>query len=457
MTLWPDQVTVPSRHDPVVRTASAVIGGPLGRYAVPLARGWRSYAALFAALTAVPMALGALERGHCVEDGWSSPDQFWHMCFSDVSTTFQGQNLAAGLPALLTGSADAPTPGQPPLTAVVMTLLGGLVPPGDLDSRTRFYFGLWAVLATAALALVAWWTAASTRDAPIRAAHVAFSPVVALTALVGPDAFGVALASAALYAWARSRLVWSGVLFGLAVSARSYPLLILLAALFVAMRAGRVRSWAVVAAGAAASYAGVVVVLVVGNPAAAARAYAEWWQSAAGFGSPWVLGQITGHPLPSWLLSGLVLTGWVVAAVLGAFFALAGERRPGVAEVALVMVAVVLVTGKAFPVQASLWLVPLVALCGLWWRDHLLWAGAEAMHFAAVWLYLAGVSVPSRALPAGWYALFVALRIAGVLWLAVQVWRMGRARPPLSAQPDETDQLAGPLRDAPDALVVRVV
>jgi hypothetical protein len=170
-----------------------------------------------------------------------------------------------------------------------------------------------------------------------------------------------------------------------------------------------------------------------------------------------VVGQITGHPLPSWLLTGLALTGWVVAALLGAFLALASGRRPGVAEVALVMLAVVLVTGKSFPVQASLWLLPLVALCGLWWRDHLLWAGAEALHFGAVWLYLAGVSVPDRALPPGWYALFLGLRVAGVVWLAVQVWRMARARPTASVEPDETDELAGPLREAPDALVVRVV
>ncbi|MGB8383263.1 MAG: hypothetical protein WCG47_18785 [Dermatophilaceae bacterium] len=457
MTLAPDQVTVPSRDDPVVRSSSAVIGGPLGRYAVPLARGWKYYAALYAALTAVPMALGALERGHCVEAGWSTPDQFWHMCFSDVSATFQSQNLGAGVGALLTGASDAPTPAQPPLTAMAMSLLGGLVPGGDADSRTRFYFGLWAVLATALLALVAWWTAASTRRFPIRAAQVALSPVVALTALVGPDALGVALASAALYAWTRSRLVWSGILFGLAISARSYPLLIVLAVLFVALRAGRVRAWAVVAAGAGAAFAGVFLVLVVGNPGGAMRAYAEWWQGGAGFGSPWVVGQITGHPLPTWLLTGIAATGWVIAVLLGAFLALACDRRPGVAEVALVMVTVVLVTGKSMPVQASLWLVPLVALCGMWWRDYLVWAGAEALHFAAVWLYLAGVSVPDRALPAGWYTLFLLLRIAAVAWLAVQVWRTAQARAPRAAEPEETDELAGPVRDAPDALVVRVV
>ena len=60
--------------------------------------------------------------------------------------------------------------------------------------------------------------------------------------------------------------------------------------------------------------------------------------------------------------------------------------------------------------QASLWLVPLVALVGLRWRDHLIWASAEALHFGGVWLYLAGTSTPDRGLPSGWYALTLVVR-----------------------------------------------
>ncbi len=171
-----------------------------------------------------------------------------------------------------------------------------------------------------------------------------------------------------------------------------------------------------------------------------------------------MVGQITGHPLPTWLLTGIAVTGWVIAVLLGAFFALACARRPGVAEVALVMVTVVLVTGKSMPVQASLWLVPLVALCGLWWRDHLVWAGAEALHFGAVWLYLAGVSVPDRALAGGLVHPVPGRSDRGrdLACGAGVADGAGQARR-RTVQPDETDELAGPLRDAPDALVVRVV
>ena len=46
-------------------------------------------------------------------------------------------------------------------------------------------------------------------------------------------------------------------------------------------------------------------------------------------------------------------------------------------------------TGKSFTVQSSVWLLPLVAWCALQWRDHLIWAGAEALNFVAVWLTIA--------------------------------------------------------------------
>ena len=463
-----ERIVVPSREDPVARAASVVAGGPLGRYAVPLARGWRPLAAGLVAASSVPMAASVALRGHCIDAGWSSPDQFFHMCFSDLPATFGDQNLGAGLGAFLAGGSGAPTPVQPPLTALLLAFTGGLVPDGSAESRARFFFGIWTVLIAVLLALTVWFTAASVRRTPLRAAHVALSPVVALTAVLSADLLGVTLAAAALLAWARSRPVLSGVLFGLAISARSYPVLLLVAIALVAVRAGRLRTVLPVAGAAIVTFAAVGAALALGNPTGAMRAYSTWVGADAGFGSPWVLGQLSRpDPGQSWVfslpdpLSPSVLTllaasGWLLAILVGAWLAWAGERRPGVAEVALVMVAIVLMTGKSFPVQASVWLVPLVALVGIQWRDHLVWSGAEALHFGAVWLYLAGSSVPDRGLPSGWYLLFLALRLLAIGWLVLQTWWQARDRMPQVLSFYETDPLAGPLRDAPDALIVRV-
>ncbi|MEI2650487.1 MAG: hypothetical protein V9G15_16105 [Dermatophilaceae bacterium] len=420
----------PTRVDPVAASASRVIGGPLGRYAGPGTRGWRPVGAWLAAASTIPMALGVWERGYCIAGGWQTPDQFFHMCFSDLPATYASAGLDRGIGAFLAGGAGAPIPAQPPLTALVLSLTGGLIPAGGPENQARLFFGFWAVLSAALVALLTWWTAGTVQRMPLRASQVALSPVVALTVLVAPDILGVALAAAALYAWSRSRIGWAGALLGLAIAARSYPLLILAAIVMVSIRAGRARVAAVTAGYAAVTAVSVYALVAVRNPSGAVAAIVAWRDADAGFGSGSVLPHLAGAPLPTFVVSGLAVTGWLAALLVGAYLALGAPRRPGVAEVALVMVVVVLVTGKSFPVQSSLWLVPLVALVGLSWRDHLLWAGAEALHFGGVWLYLAGISVADRGLPAGWYAVTLIARLVAVAWLAALTWRLAWRRPP---------------------------
>ena len=89
--------------------------------------------------------------------------------------------------------------------------------------------------------------------------------------------------------------------------------------------------------------------------------------------------------------------------------------------------AVVLATAPSLPLSASLWLVPLVALAGLRWRDHLLWAGAEAVHFVAFWLHRSAAFDPNHGLPDGWYAVATVVRVAAIAWLAACAWRRATA------------------------------
>ena len=222
------------------------------------------------------------------------------------------------------------------------------------------------------------------------------------------------------------------------------------------------------------------------NPGAITAAYSAWADGSAGLGSPWIVPQLLGHPLPNGAVTALAVVGLLAAVVAGALFALGTSRRPSVAEVSLVMVGIALVTGKSFPVQASLWLLPLVALCAVRWRDHLIWAGAEAMHYAMVWLYIGDMSKPDRGLPGPWYAVFLTLRVAAVLYLVWRVWRTAAQRPPTEeplgepleeaveesaeeaveepaeepveepVEEPEQDELAGPFAGASDRLIVRI-
>ena len=464
----------PTRIDPVAAAASEVIGGPYGHYAGPArdtATLWQPAAAVLIGLSSLTVALGVLQKSHCLSRGWNTPDQFWHACYSDLPLVYQTSGLGHAMPYLPGGQPL----DQPLISGLVMSLVGRLVglgvPDGSALVQQQWYFALWAMLITVIVMVLVTVTAASVPRAPWRAAHVALSPVLVLAGLVSVDLLGVMLASVALLAWGRNRIALAGLLLGLAISARSYPLVLLVAIGLLAVRSGRVRAWRRLAATALATWLVVSLPWLVMNADALLSVYRSWWRAEASYGSVWIVPSLLGHGLSAGVVTALAIVGWLVALAVGASFALSLDRRPTVAEVSLVMLVIVLVTGKSVPVQAGLWLVPLIALVGMQWRDHLIWAGFEATYFVAVWLYLAGLSKPDRGLPSRGYSVLLAFRLAAMLFLLVQVWRVARSREaapgevepePLGAeQVDETEQveevdpLAGPMAGAADAVLVR--
>jgi len=217
-------VTAPTRTDPVAAAASEIIGGPFGRYAA-LTRhtarsAWQPAAAVLIGLSSLTISFAVLQKAHCFSKGWNTPDQFWHACYSDLPIVYQSSGLGHAMPYL----PGAQPLDQPLISGLAMWLVGLAVPDGSALVQQQWYFALWAVLITVIVMVLVAVTAASVPAAPWRAAHVALSPVLVLAGLVSVDLLGVMLASAALWAWGRSRVLMAGVLLGLAISARSYPL-----------------------------------------------------------------------------------------------------------------------------------------------------------------------------------------------------------------------------------------
>jgi uncharacterized membrane protein len=400
-------------------------GGPRGRRAPRLGTG-SALAQLFA-LAALPVVLAVLRQADCFGHGWNGERPIWRGCYSDLATSFQSADLHRGLAAYLAG--DLPL-DQPPLSGAVMATLAGLAPGGSLPEIQRWYLLGWAVLtvlllgATAALV-------ATTRGHRGDGLKVVLAPVVALTAFLSPDLLGVALTTGGLWAWSRRRPALAGALLGAGFMARSYPGIVLLVLVVWAWRAGREAELGRLGLGAL----GAVVVIAlpfVGSVGTLTRGWKSWWSAAPGLGSPWYVPTLAAHPLSATTTSILAVLGWVVALAVAGSLILGATRPPPLGAVVLLAVAIVLLTGKSFPLQSSLWLVPLVALAGLRWRDYLLWAGVEALHFVALWLYVGGFPKPERGLPAAWYSLFLLARLVAVGYLAWRVWARYRApvRPP---------------------------
>ena len=203
----------------------------------------------------------------------------------------------------------------------------------------------------------------------------------------------------------------------------------------------------------------------------AIRSSDAWRSSGAGYGSLWLVRQaLPADPTPRWVsrlgldavgfsagtVTTLAVLGMLLAVVVGLLLGLASDRRPRVAQLAFVVLAIVVVTGKAWPVQASLWLLPLAALARPRWRDFLVWQACEVLYFLGIWSYLAYTTGGNnKGLPQGGYHLAIAAHLLGTLYLcAVVVRDMLMAERDPVRQDGSDDPSGGVLDGAPDVFVL---
>lgn len=388
-----------------------------------------------ALLAALPVLVSLWKQGPCLQQGWGGTEPFWRFCYSDLAVGVQTADAQRGITAYLFG--DVPL-DQPPLTGSVVSFIAGRAPGEGPVATQRWVLGVWAVLAVLALVLMAWWVR-TTPGHRGDALQVAVAPVAALTILLSPDLLGVVLATGGLWAWSRRHPALAGALLGAGVMARTYPALLVLVVAVHAWRTGRERELPRFGGAALATVAVIALPFLVLSPATLTRSWSAWLDAPAGLGSVWYLPTLAGSPWPASVITLVAVLGILVAVVLAALLVLGAPWAPRLGAVALLAVAVVLVTGKSFPVQTSLWLVPLVALAGVRWRDHLVWALAEAVHFMAVWLYLGGLQNPDKSLPPGWYAVALLLRVVAVGYLAVRAWQTAAAPGERTDDPESSD------------------
>ncbi|WP_162803002.1 hypothetical protein [Ornithinimicrobium avium] len=451
---------VPSWTDPVVARATAVVGGPLGRYAVVGARGLSGVAAALTVLGTVMLALGVWQKGHCLTKGWSTPDQFWRACYSDLPVVHVSSPLAA---RHLPWSGEIPS-DQAPLSGLVMWVLARVSPSaGEGLAAQDWVFGLWAVACVLLLAAATLAAVAMLPRRPWHAAHLAVSPVLVTLALVSTDLLGVALTLLGLWAWRRGHGWAGGALLGLALLVRPFPLVWIAAIVLLARRRaalevrpqrdgtpGATRDTAArtellragqVVVGAVLAALALVVPLQLLEPRSLTGAV-QWWGQEAGYGALQMVPRLFGTPLLPVTTTVIAVAGWLVALGVGVWLVGRPGRRPGVVQLAAAMTAVVALTAPSLSVQSGLWVLPLLALSSRAWWEHLLWASVETVHFLATWLHIAFASDPGRGLPPETYGMLVVLRAAAWAWVLWRVAEEPGGAPDRQALTPATDEPA---------------
>lgn len=451
----------PSGADPVVWGLSRAVGGPPGRHAA--GRGHRFWSPLrvILAMSLLVLAAGWVQKAPCRVAPWVHEYQYSHACYTDVFALYFSEGLDAGQVPYLDHPVEYPV-----LTGAVMAAVAWPARIIDRAHAGRTFFDLTALL-LAASALVTVW--ALTRLHPRRpwdAALFALAPAMVVTAFVNWDLFAVALATTALLAWSRRRLGWAGLLLGLAIAAKFYPVLFLGPLFLLCLRAGKLRAFAVTTTVALATWLVVNVPVALAAPSAWSRFFSLSSTRDVDWGTFWYwLRYATGRSLDTAVPAGgapRVLNLAVAAALLVgcagiAVLALAAPRRPRLGQLVFLVVAVFLLTGKVWSQQYVLWLVPLAVLARPRWRAFLLWQVCELAYFLAFYYELIGAARGAPVIPEWLFIRATWLRAGGLAFLCVLVV-IDVLRPERDAvrAAGDDDPAGGVLDGAPDALSLRL-
>ncbi len=409
------RIAVPTWEDPDVAAASQLIGGQVGTRALLGMSFWTPIrVAIVVATAGYAIAVGL--RLPCVADGFAGSSRYTHMCYSDIPVLFSLRGFADGYLPYLDTAAGQEVFEYPVLTGLMAQIAAWLTPL--FGGGPIGFYAANLVLIAGLLILTVVATGLTNPQRPTDAILVAASPALLLPAAINWDMLPVALVALSLLLWSRKVVFWSGVVLGLAIAAKFYPVILLGPLVVLCLRAGQLKAFG-------RMFAGVVLAWLVANVPVMLVNFDGWatfytFSSDRGqdFGSPWLALSIAGFNIPPDAIN-LVGTGTFALLCL----AIAGliwwaPVRPRLAPMLFLVLAAFLLTNKVYSPQYMMWLVPLAVLSLPRVRYLAAWQAGELIYYAAIWLYLAGLEEPNRGLPQGWYALAIWIHIGLTVWFA---------------------------------------
>jgi len=443
------------------RPAHARLAGRPARPGLAIALGSTT---VLVAASVLAMVLAFAEKYPCRSGAWNYyAKQFQDACYTDIYPLYYNEGLAAGKVPYTGHKVEYPV-----LIGGAMEAMAWLVRNVNPLIRGREFFDatvlLLAVCAVAGVLATAW--AAGPRGRA-QALMVALSPALILSAFVNWDLIAFALTALGIAAWATRRGVWAGVLLGLGVAAKFYPLVVFGPLLLLCLRTGQLRAFAKMFAAAVLAWLAVDLPVMIVAPSGWAWFFVFSKERGADWGSIWYLFEHFNVPvLGNFSLSALNLmsaASFAVAFAAIALLALAAPRRPRLPQLCFLVLAAFLITNKVWSPQYVIWLVPLAVLARprLW--PYLLWQAAEVLYFFGIWGYLlfvygseGSVFAGYQGISTGWYFATLLARLLTVALLAAYVVRdILRPERDVVRALGADDPAGGILDQAPDRFRIR--
>ncbi|MHA7666967.1 glycosyltransferase family 87 protein [Mycolicibacterium sp. HS_4_1] len=462
-----DDRDLPSRTDVMGAALSGVVGGPVGRHAMIGRAPFLTPFRVMLLIALVFLGLGYTTKAPCLVTtgsgtadqrvaNWQNQRAYYEFCYSDTVPLYTAELLNLGkFPYksswIETDSAHKPRvqyDGTRAVRYMEYPVLTGMYQYASMSVAKTYtalsklvripvvaevimFFNISAFgLALAWMATV-WATMRMSGRRPWDAAVVAGSPILIFQAFTNFDALATACAAGAMLAWSRRKPVVAGVLIGVGVALKLYPLLLLIPLAMLAVRTGKWRPVAKTAITALVTWIAVNLPIMVMYP----RGWSEFFRLNTRRGDDMdslynVVKSFTGWGgfdtnlgfwQPPTVLNAVSAVLFVLCCAAIAYVAWTAPQRPRLAQLAFLVVAAFLLTNKVWSPQYSLWLVPLAALALPHRRILLAWMTIDALIWIPRMLYL--YDDPKFGLPEQFFTTTVLVRDIAVIGLCALVVR----------------------------------
>ncbi len=462
-----DDRDLPSRTDVLGAALSGVVGGPVGRHAMIGRAPFLTPFRVMLLIALVFLGLGYTTKAPCLVTtgsgtadqrvaNWQNQRAYYEFCYSDTVPLYTAELLNLGkFPYksswIETDSAHKPRiqyDGTRAIRYMEYPVLTGMYQYASMSVAKTYtalsklvripvvaevimFFNISAFgLALAWMATV-WATMRLSGRRVWDAAIVAGSPILIFQAFTNFDALATGCAAGAMLAWSRRKPVVAGVLIGVGVALKLYPLLLLIPLAMLAVRTGKWRPVVKTAIAALVTWIAVNLPIMLMYP----RGWSEFFRLNTRRGDDMdslynVVKSFTGWSgfdtnlgfwEPPTVLNTVTAVLFVLCCAAIAYVAWTAPQRPRLAQLAFLVVAAFLLTNKVWSPQYSLWLVPLAALALPHRRILLAWMTIDALIWIPRMLYL--YDDPKLGLPEQFFTTTVLLRDIAVIGLCALVIR----------------------------------
>jgi uncharacterized membrane protein len=362
---------------------------------------------LFLALLATLLA--AFKFSSCEGNGWSTPAQYIHACYSDIPALYGERDLDKDQWPY---SSKTDAVEYPVLTGTVMWALALATPSGENEILNYYRLNLFFLAA-----LFIFIAFIVHRIRPEFSYLAAIAPAAIASLYINWDLWAIASMLLSIYWFDRKKYKHSAIAIGISISTKFLPVFLLLPIALILWRRNEVKELLRYAAIVLATFTVINLPVFLTTPDGWLRFYQLNFDRGPDWGSIWYALTSLGVSLGN--TNFFAILALFLAVLLVSLLIFSTKETPALADVSFILLALVMIASKVYSPQYVLWLVPLAVIAMSSRRDlhaFWIWQIAEVIYHIAIWQHLATVTGAKFGLPLGGYALITLVRIAACLY-----------------------------------------